>query len=139
MNCVFCRIVARELPAEIVYEDDEVLAFLDIHPMNPGHTLVIPKRHVERLSELPDATARALFSAARRVGLAAQAALGAAGLNLGLNDGRVAGQAIPHLHLHVVPRFPGDGGGSIHSILPVRRDLDLSEIAKKLRNEILRL
>lgn len=133
MSCVFCRIAAGELPADVVYEDDRVIAFLDIHPLNPGHTLVIPKVHLERLSDLPDELSGALLSAARKVAQAALTALGAAGVNLVVNDGRAAGQAIPHLHLHVVPRFPGDGGGSLHSLLPGKRGLDLPGIAERLR------
>lgn len=136
MSCVFCRIVAGEVPAQVIYEDEWVLAFLDIRPLNAGHTLVIPKAHVERLSELPVELCGPLLAAASRVARAAVPALGAAGINLVVNDGRAAGQAVPHLHLHLVPRFPGDGGGSLHSILPVRRGLDLPEIARKLRNEI---
>ena len=136
MSCVFCRIVTGEHPAEIVYQDERVIAFLDINPLNPGHTLVIPKSHVESLSELPEALSGSLLTAAARVAKAAREALGAAGVNLVLNDGRAAGQAVPHLHLHVVPRFPGDGGRSFHSLLPMRRGLDLPEIAKKLRDGI---
>jgi len=133
MSCPFCRIVAGELPAEVVYEDEHVLAFLDIYPMNPGHTLVVPKSHVERLSDLPDELCGPLFAAARKVAVAAISALGASGANVGLNDGRAAGQAIPHLHIHVVPRFPGDGGGSLHSILPAKRAGDLARVAEELR------
>lgn len=112
---------------------NRVIAFLDIHPLNPGHTLVIPKANLERLSKLPDELSGALLAAARKVAQAAVAALGATGVNLVLNDGRAAGQAIPHLHLHVVPRFPGDGGGSLHSLLPIKRGLDLPGIAGRLR------
>ena len=138
MNCVFCRIAAGVHPAEIVYQDERVIAFLDIHPLNPGHTLVIPKVHVERLSDLPEELCGPLLAAASRVARAAVTALGAAGVNLVVNDGRAAGQAVLHLHLHVVPRFPGDGGGSLHSLLPVRRGLNLPEIAKRLRDRISR-
>jgi len=138
MNCVFCRIAAGEHPAEIVYQDERVIAFLDINPLNPGHALVIPKAHVERLSALPAELTGPLLAAAVRVAKAAQEALGAAGVNLVLNDGRAAGQAVPHLHLHVVPRFPGDGGRSLHSLLPVRRGLNLPEIGKRLRDRISR-
>ena len=136
MNCVFCRIVAGVHPAEIVYQDERVIAFLDINPLNPGHTLVIPKAHVERLSDLPAELTGPLLAAAVRVAKAAQEALGAAGVNLIVNDGRAAGQAIPHLHLHVVPRFPRDGGRSLHSLLPVKSGLDLPEIAAKLRAKL---
>ena len=136
MNCVFCRIAAGVHPAEIVYQDERVIAFLDINPLNPAHTLVIPKAHVERLSDLPAELTGPLLTAAARVAKAAQEALGAAGVNLVLNDGRAAGQAVPHLHLHVVPRFPGDGGRSLHSLLPVKSGLDLPEIAAKLRAKL---
>lgn len=136
MNCTFCRIVAGKLPAEIVYEDQQVMAFLDANPLNPGHTLVIPKAHVESLSELPEEACGPLLSTAVRVARAAREALGAAGVNLVVNDGRAAGQAIPHLHLHVIPRFPGDGGGSFHSLLAVKHHLDLSETARKLRETL---
>jgi histidine triad (HIT) family protein len=136
MRCVFCRIAAREVPAEVVYEDDRVIAFLDINPLNPGHTLVVPKVHVERLSDLPAELCGPLLGAASRLARAAREALGAAGVNLVVNDGRAAGQAVPHLHLHLVPRFPGDGGRSLHSLLPVRHGLDLPEIARKLRDGI---
>ncbi len=136
MSCVFCRIAAGVHPAEIVYQDERVIAFLDINPLNPGHTLVIPKAHVERLSDVPAELTGPLLAAAVRVAKAAQEALGAAGVNLIVNDGRAAGQAIPHLHLHVVPRFSGDGGGSLHSLLPVKSGLDLPEIAAKLRAKL---
>ncbi len=107
-GCVFCRIIRGELPAVKVYESDLVVAFLDIYPINPGHTLVVPKRHVERLEELRDEEARELVQAAARLAPAIVRAVRAEGYNLIMNIGRAAGQEIEHLHLHIVPRFSDD-------------------------------
>lgn len=133
MNCPFCRIVKGELSAHIIYEDDQVLAFFDAAPMAPGHTLVIPRAHVERFTDLSPEQASQLCTAAVKVGKALKEVLGAAGLTVGVNDGRAAGQGIPHVHMHIIPRFPGDGGGSLHSILPYRRLRADPELAEKVR------
>lgn len=115
-HCLFCRIVARDLPAEIVYEDEHVLAFLDARPLARGHTLVIPKTHIERLRDLPERLTGPLFAAVVKVSHTQREKLGAPGFTVGINDGPVAGQAIPHLHLHVVPRWERDGGTSLHGL-----------------------
>ncbi len=107
-NCVFCRIIAGELPSVKVYEDEYVVAFLDIRPANPGHTLVVPKRHVERLEELEPDEAQALIYAAARLAPAIVRAVGAEGYNILMNIGAAAGQEIAHLHLHIIPRFSND-------------------------------
>ncbi len=116
-NCPFCRIAARELETQVVYEDEHVLAFLDAHPLADGHTLVIPKPHVERLADLPADLAGPLFAAAAKVSSAQRAVLEAPGVTLGVNDGREAGQGVPHLHIHLVPRYADDGGGNLHTML----------------------
>lgn len=133
MTCPFCRIAKGELFAHLIYEDDLVLAFLDAAPMAPGHTLVVPRAHVERFTELSLEQAGRLFAVAVRVGKALKEALEAPGFTVGLNDGLVAGQGVPHLHLHLIPRFPGDGGKSLHSLLPHRRLRPDPEIASRLR------
>jgi diadenosine tetraphosphate (Ap4A) HIT family hydrolase len=109
-DCIFCAIIAGQEPASIVYEDDDILAFLDIFPINAGHTLVVPKRHAARLADLDDATAAKMIVAANRVAQALyRSGLFCQGINLTLADGAAAGQEVPHVHLHVVPRFRGDG------------------------------
>jgi len=108
-NCIFCRIIKGEIPALRVYENDAVVAFLDIQPANPGHTLVVSKKHHPTLLETPDEELGPLFQAAKRVGRSAAAAVGAAGFNVIVNNGPVAGQIIPHVHVHVIPRFDDDG------------------------------
>ncbi|MCS7197948.1 MAG: HIT family protein [Candidatus Bipolaricaulota bacterium] len=128
MGCVFCKIVRGELPAHKIYEDSETLAFLDIYPMTDGHTLVIPKLHAERLADLPPELAGKLFQTVQKVTARLTQALGAPAFNVGFNDGRAAGQAVPHLHFHIIPRFPGDGGGSLHSIIHKPNTRPLEEI-----------
>ena len=136
MSCVFCKIVRGELPAHKVYEDSETIAFLDIHPMTDGHTLVIPKVHAERLAELSPGLAGKLFQTVQRVAGRITQALQAPALNIGINDGRAAGQAVPHLHVHIIPRFPGDGGGSIHSILYKSPKRPLKEIHRLIADTL---
>ncbi|MCS7240409.1 MAG: HIT family protein [Candidatus Bipolaricaulota bacterium] len=133
MSCPFCRIAKGDLSAHILYADELILAFLDASPMAPGHTLVIPRAHIERFTALPEEIAGKLFATAVRVGKALQEALAAHGFTVGLNDGRVAGQGIPHVHLHLVPRFFGDGGGSLHSVLPSCRARIDPELAARIR------
>jgi len=109
--CIFCRILAGEAPASFVHRDDLVSAFLDIRPVTPGHLLVIPNRHIEASHDLPAATADRLFSVGRALArvLRSGAVVDGAGVNLFVADGEAAGQEVFHAHLHVIPRFPGDG------------------------------
>lgn len=110
-DCIFCRIAAGQIPAQTVYESAAVLAFLDINPLSEGHTVVIPRAHAERLHELDPAAAaevgRMLGELARRI----VAAVGAEGYNVLQNNGSAAGQVVPHVHFHIIPRRSGDGLG----------------------------
>ncbi|MFH2104771.1 MAG: HIT family protein [Parcubacteria group bacterium] len=108
-DCIFCKIIAGELPSTKVYEDDQVLAFLDINPINYGHTLVIPKEHYETLVDLPDEELKELMPVVKRIGQVVMDSLGVDGFNIGLNNGKVAGQLVDHVHFHVIPREAGDG------------------------------
>lgn len=105
--CTFCEIVAGEADAPVVLDTAEVMAFLDHRPLFPGHTLVIPRRHVVTIEDLPDALAGPLLGAARRVASALRVAVGAEGAFVAMNN--VVSQSVPHLHVHVVPRRKGDG------------------------------
>lgn len=107
-DCLFCRIVAGELPARVIAEDDQTLAFMDISPATRGHALVIPKRHSEDLFEIDDDDLEACVASARQVALLARDRLGADGVNL-LNSCRPAAwQTVYHFHVHVIPRYDGD-------------------------------
>jgi histidine triad (HIT) family protein len=108
-DCIFCRIVAGEIPSALVYEDETVVAFLDIAPVNPGHVLVIPRRHAERLTDLSEAELAACARTVRRVARAVLEATGWPGLNVLQNNDGCAGQVIEHCHFHVIPRSPDDG------------------------------
>lgn len=109
MSCVFCQILADQVPASRVYEDDICLAFMDIHPLGRGHVLVIPKKHKVQLTELSQAESLHLFRIGNRI-LHAQRLLGwgVQGSHLLLNDGPAANQLVPHIHLHIIPREPKD-------------------------------
>ena len=110
-ECIFCRIVEGKIPCARIYEDDEVLAFLDIGPLAPGHILLIPKRHFERIWEVPSELLVTLVRKLPRLSRALLEATGAQGLNILQNNGPVSGQAVSHLHLHLIPRTAGDGLG----------------------------
>lgn len=116
-NCIFCKIVAGEVPNYTVYEDDFSLAFLDITPRTNGHTLVIPKFHAKNLLELPEANVRTLLSAVKKAQEKIDIVLKPDGYNIGWNHGEVGGQVVPHLHIHIMPRYSGDGGTNMHAIV----------------------
>ncbi|MDR2503011.1 MAG: HIT family protein [Deltaproteobacteria bacterium] len=108
-SCIFCAIIRGEVPCVKIYEDDNVLAFLDLHPVRPGHTLVLPKTHAATLLELEPGSGEAVIQAMRKVGRAMRAGLGAEGFNCLQNNFAAAGQEVMHLHWHVIPRNKGDG------------------------------
>lgn len=111
MDCVFCKIRDGQIPSTRVYEDDRTIAFMDINPLNEGHTLIIPRAHAATLFEADDADLRAAIATAKRVAVAIRAALHPDGLNLLQANGVAAFQSVPHFHFHLVPRFTGDGKG----------------------------
>ncbi|HOO17718.1 MAG: HIT family protein [Phycisphaerae bacterium] len=110
-NCVFCKIIRGEIPCQRVYQDKHVLAFLDIQPLAPGHTVVIPRHHAEFLDQLPEDWAVAIGRTLGRLGRAVVNASGADGFNVLQNNGRAAEQEVPHVHFHLIPRHAGDGLG----------------------------
>jgi histidine triad (HIT) family protein len=108
-DCIFCKMVAGQIPVAKVYEDEIVLAFLDVGPISDGHILVIPKQHFEKLHDCPAELLAEVASRLGRIAGAVAAAMNADGYNLLCNNGRAAGQLIEHLHFHIVPRNVGDG------------------------------
>jgi histidine triad (HIT) family protein len=109
VDCVFCRIAAGEVPAAKLIETETVVSFLDIAPVNPGHCLVVPKRHAATLLDLNDEELTDCVLAARQLARAVMEVTGSPGLNLLQNNDRCAGQVVPHVHFHVIPRSPDDG------------------------------
>ncbi|MCA9365519.1 HIT family protein [Candidatus Kaiserbacteria bacterium] len=108
MDTIFTKIIEREIPADIVYEDDDILAFLDINPVNKGHTLVIPKKAFVNIFDAKEKIFGKMAIVAAKLGTAIKEATGADGINLIMNNGEAAGQEVPHAHIHIVPRFEGD-------------------------------
>ncbi len=131
--CIFCKIIKGELPSTKIYEDGEVFAFLDIKPVNPGHTLVIPKKHFENIHDMPDAMFAKVAVAAKKIADAILK-LGATGVNVGMNNGSAAGQIVFHAHVHVMPRYGKDSFS-----LWVGKEYDGNErelVAGKMRHEL---
>ena len=135
MECIFCKIVRKEIPSSIVYEDKATLAFLDISPLNKGHTLVIPKKHYETIMDIPESEMAGLAKAVRKVALGVKKATGAPGLNLTQNNGKEAEQLVPHAHFHVIPRFGGDGIILSHHKKPYIGE-EMDEMRKKILDSI---
>lgn len=108
-NCIFCKIVKSEIPCSKVLENERVIAFLDISPVNKGHTLVVPKEHFETLLDVSENTLKEMMLAAKKIGKSMKKALKADGFNIGMNNFPAAGQVVMHAHLHVIPRYENDG------------------------------
>jgi histidine triad (HIT) family protein len=107
-DCVFCKILRGEIPAKKVFESEDVLAFLDINPVNPGHTLVIPKKHYLFITQIPDSELSALMSVVKRLAGFILDATKAEGITISQLNGKAAGQIVPHVHFHIIPRFEND-------------------------------
>jgi len=137
MDCIFCAIVAGRAPRSVVSEDELVVAFMDINPVNPGHVLVVPKTHATGLADVPFGTGARMMELAMRLAKSARSAgLDPDGINLFLADGAAAGQEVFHAHLHMVPRHVGDGFSLqvAYGTPPSREQLD--EVASALRSEL---
>jgi histidine triad (HIT) family protein len=132
-DCIFCKIINKDIEAKIIYEDENALAFLDIYPHAPGHTVIIPKKHYINILEANDNDLSNLFLALKKVAKLIQESINAEGFTIGINHGKIAGQAIDHLHIHLIPRFTGDGGGSMHSVVLNKPKESIDEIYNKIK------
>ena len=128
-ECIFCKIVKNEIPSKKVYEDTDVIAFLDINPANPGHTLVVPKRHAETLLDADEADLKKSIAVVKVIAQRIMSELQADGINVIQNNGRHAGQLVSHFHFHVIPRFPDDKVIITHQKVHVP---NMDEIQRKL-------
>lgn len=113
-DCLFCKIVSGIAPSNSVYEDEHTYAFLDIHPINRGHTLVIPKLHHVNIYDTPVDIFQSVMKTVHMLAPKIKQAVGAEGINIGINNDSTAGQLVFHLHAHIIPRFTGDGHGAWH-------------------------
>ena len=133
-DCIFCKIVRKEIPATVVHENDRVMVFMDIKPVNPGHLLVVPKVHSDDYASTSEEALREIAVAAKRMGKAVMQGLGAPGFNIAINNGRVAGQLVDHVHLHVIPRFEGDGHELWHG--KAYAEGEMQTVADKLKTAL---
>lgn len=134
-NCIFCKIVAGEIPSETVYEDDWFKVILDLGPASAGHMLILPKKHFADVCELEEPYSSKLLPLAARLGRAAAKGLGCAGFNLVQNNGEAAGQTVRHFHLHVIPRY--ENGPRMVDWEPGNPEKEqLAETAEKIRKEL---
>jgi len=106
-TCTFCKLAKKEETTNLIYEDDSIMAFLDVNPINEGHTLVIPKKHFVTISDIPEEEVAYLFKIVRRVAIAVKKGVNADGIVITQRNGKAAGQRVPHLHVHVIPRYEG--------------------------------
>ncbi|WP_456418703.1 HIT family protein [Methanocaldococcus infernus] len=127
--CIFCKIVNKEIPAKIVYEDDYVISFLDINPRSKGHTLVVPKKHYERFDELPDEELCKLMVGVKKT-IEILKKLNFKGYNIVNNNGRAAGQEVDHVHIHIIPRYGEEEAVKFGEV----QKIDLDEVYKILKS-----
>jgi len=134
-TCLFCNIIKKELPSAKVYEDEHCYAFLDLHPINIGHTLLVPKAHSANLYETEDDTLATLGPAMKKVAIAIKTTLNADGINIEMNNDPVAGQIIFHSHIHIIPRFSGDGFKHWHGARDYHEG-EMEKVAKEISSSI---
>ncbi len=133
-ECIFCKIIRGQIASVKIYEDDETLAFMDVHPNTRGHALVIPKDHFENIYGLPAETAARVMITVQKIAVALKNAVDADGINIVINNESAAGQIIWHSHTHIIPRFNGDDGyfGKKHTYIAG----EMEEIAEKVKAEL---
>jgi histidine triad (HIT) family protein len=131
-DCIFCKLVAKQIPAIIVFEDNDVISFMELHPSAPGHVMVILKKHGKTLFDYDDADLGKLIVGVKKVAKKVQVALNADALSIGVNHMEKRG--VPHLHFHIIPRFEGDNGGIMQAIVHNLPKEDREAIAQKIRN-----
>jgi histidine triad (HIT) family protein len=137
-DCIFCRIVSGETPSKKVYEDARSMAFLDINPRNPGHTLVVPKRHVQDIFSIPEDDVAELMKTVKKVAAGVMKATGAKGMSIAQSNGQLAGQVVPHMHVHVIPRTEKEKGIGLEGVLPVKQqdEASLDSMARRIAGSI---
>ena len=137
MDCVFCGIINKTTDAFVIYEDAEYVAFLDKYPISIGHTLVLPKKHFERVNELSQEQFCALFARVHALNRHITSKLGATASHISINDGAAANQLIPHVHVHIIPRTRNDSAG--FTARKLLRAVEMQEVKKKLETRDLGL
>lgn len=132
MNCIFCDIIEGRREGHFIFEDSSHVAFLDKYPIDVGHSLVVPKDHHERITDMSSEDVGVLFSKVPKIASAILEAIGADAFSLGQNNGRAAKQIIPHVHIHIIPRF--NHKGTIWTKRKISNDNELFDLAQKIKN-----
>ena len=136
VNCIFCKIVSGKLRARIINENDYAMAFLDAFPLSSGHTLVVPKAHFSKVQDMDKEYSCAVFSIACQIAAILEPTVRVNASTIAIHNGRDAGQEVPHVHIHIVPRSVNDGAGPIHSMFnsrPKLNDEEMDKLVDKLR------
>ncbi len=133
MDCIFCKIISKEIPAKILYEDEDTIAFLDAFPVAKGHTLVIPKQHYAKIQDLPSEINEKLFNTVHKMIPKVDSLQGST--LVAIHNGKDSGQEVPHVHVHLIPRSNSDSAGPVHSMFTEKIELSDSEI-DSLCNEL---
>ena len=133
-DCIFCKIIKGELPSFKIYESDDVVSFLTIAPMNEGHALVVPKKHYENLFDTPEDLLAEIISDEKKLSITIKGSLNSDGINIVQNNGVSAGQEIMHYHLHIIPRYEGDGLKPWHGIQKTPDEIRL--VAEKIKSAL---
>ena len=132
-NCIFCKILAGEIPSTVVYEDDDFRAILDVNPAARGHVIILPKNHAANIFELPDEDASKIFVVAKKIATAIKKTSPCDGVNILQNNGEASGQTVFHLHVHVIPRFEGDTDHVNIGWKPGETPADMAKIAEEIK------
>ncbi len=133
-DCIFCKIIKGEIPSNKVYEDEKVLAFLDIGPVNKGHTLVIPKDHYENIYDISDDLLKNVITAVKKVSIALKKGVSADGINIAMSNEKPSGQLVPHFHFHIIPRFKEDG--LKHWPQGTYKEGEAEQVKEKIKNNL---
>lgn len=134
MSCIFCDIISKNREGHFIYEDDNHVAFLDKYPIDKGHALVVPKKHYEKIIDMPESNVGNLFSAIPKIARAILCATQADAFSLAQNNGRAAKQIIPHVHVHIIPRY--ESMGAIWTKRTIPSSDELESLAKKIREKL---
>jgi histidine triad (HIT) family protein len=135
-DCIFCKIVSGQIPARIVRQNEKAVAFLDAFPLAAGHALVVPKTHYQKVQDMAPADAQAVFQLVHEMVGRVESATGEAASTIAVHNGKEAGQEVPHVHVHIIPRKQGDGAGPVHSMFknrPKPSAQEMDALAEKMR------
>jgi histidine triad (HIT) family protein len=139
-NCIFCKIANGSISASIIDQNNRAIAFLDAFPLSAGHTLIIPKSHYSKVQDMNKEDSSDVFNLLWKLSGAVEKAAGVDGSTIAIHNGKAAGQEVPHVHIHVIPRTTGDGAGPVHSMFKKRPNTgskELNSILEKIKKELL--